>query len=89
MLSLSERVPRKPDCHLIACPQVGEVVLIKDKLPCDHWKMGKISELIVVEEEGFKHDTGKSITVMNMERSLTIAQKMSPKVESQEQKCEE
>ena len=42
MLSLSERVPRKPDCHLIACPQVGEVVLIKDKLPCGHSKMGKI-----------------------------------------------
>ena len=88
MLSLSERVPRKPDCHLIACPQVGEVVLIKDKLPCSHWKIGKISELIVVEE-GFKHDTGKSITVMNMERALTIAQKMSSKVEPQEQRCEE
>ena len=42
MLSLKERVPRKPDCHLIARPQVGEVVLIKDKPPCGHWKVGKI-----------------------------------------------
>ena len=51
-------------------------------------RWAKFSELIVVEE-GFKHDTGKSITVMNMERALTIAQKMSPKVEPQEQRCEE
>ena len=47
-------------------------------------RWAKFSELIVVEE-GFKHDTDKSITVMNMERALTIAQKMSPKVEPQEQ----
>ena len=42
MLSLNERVPRKSGCHLIARPQVGEVILIKDKVPCGHWKMGKI-----------------------------------------------
>ena len=33
---------RKPDSHLIACSQVREVVLINDKLPCGHWKVGKI-----------------------------------------------
>ena len=33
--------------------------------------------------------TFRIITVMNMERALTIAQKMSPKVEPQEQRCEE
>ena len=49
-------------------------------------RWAKFSELIVVEE-GFKHDTGKSIMVVNMERALTIAQKMSPKVEPQEQRC--
>ena len=53
MLSLRERVPRKPDRHLIARPQVGEVVLIKDKLSRGRWKVGKISELIVAEE-GFQ-----------------------------------
>ena len=53
MLSLRERVPRKPDRHLIARPQVGEVQ-IKDKLSHGRWKVhGKISELIVAEE-GFE-----------------------------------
>ena len=48
MLSLSERLPRKPDCHLIARPQVGEVVLINYHVVIGRWV--KFSELIVVEE---------------------------------------
>ena len=51
MLNLRERVQRKPHHHLITHPQVGEVVLIKDKLPSGRWKVGKISELIVGRDQ--------------------------------------
>ena len=47
MLSLRERVKRKPHHQMTAVPRVGEVVLIKDNLPRGHWKVGKILELIM------------------------------------------
>ena len=46
-----ERVQRKPHRQLIACPQIGEVVLIKDNLPPGRWKVGKVSELIVGRDQ--------------------------------------
>ena len=51
MLSLRERVKRKLHHQMTAVPRVGEIVLIKDNLPRGRWKVGKISELIMVRDQ--------------------------------------
>ena len=53
MLSLSERVPRKPDCHLIARPPSWRSCIDKGQTTMWFGRWAKFSELIVVEE-GFK-----------------------------------
>ena len=48
---MRERVKRKPHHQITAVPRVGEVILIKDNLPCGRWKVGKILELIMGRDE--------------------------------------
>ena len=48
LLNLREKLPvvKKKSKNVPTPPKIGDVVLVKEKLPCGHWRVGRIVKVI-------------------------------------------